>query len=164
MPPISRAPRGPPASTTRSASKVPRALSTTYRPPCSSTPLTSHISNRSTASSKSTAQVALRAATGGWTYPSSAVYVGTALLADHAGRAARRPAPGPAPLQHRDPSETTARQPVRRPQPQIASTHYHHVVDRHRRLLPMIRYSFSPSLWPATGDPTATRIPKPTRL
>src|SRR5215204_4472436 len=94
MPPISRTPRGPPASTTRSASNVPRALSTTYRPPRSSTPSTSHISNRSTASSPSTAQVALRAATGGWTYPSSAVYVAPTKRAQFRSGKRRLPSSG----------------------------------------------------------------------
>src|SRR5215218_9914161 len=59
----------------------------------------------------------------------------TALLTDHAGRAARRPAPGPAPLQHRDPSETTARQPVRRPQPKVSTANHNDVVDRHAQPL-----------------------------
>src|SRR5215218_1464299 len=59
----------------------------------------------------------------------------TALLTDHAGRAARRPAPGPAPLQHRDPPETTARQPVRRPQPKVSTANHNDVVDRHAQLL-----------------------------
>src|ERR671910_248578 len=94
MPPISRAPRGPPASTTLSASKVPHALSTTYRPPRSSTPSTSHISNRSTASSPSTAKVALRAATGGWTYPSSAVYVAPTKRAQFRSGKRRLPSSG----------------------------------------------------------------------
>src|SRR5215211_7602246 len=57
------------------------------------------------------------------------------LLADHAGRAARRPAPGPAPLQHGDPPEIAPRQPVRRPQPQVSTTNHNDVVNRHSRIL-----------------------------
>src|ERR671920_2374113 len=61
--------------------------------------------------------------------------LGTALLADHAGRAARRPTPGPTPLQYRDPPETTARQPVRGPQPKVSTANHNDVVDRHAQLL-----------------------------
>src|SRR5215210_3399524 len=57
------------------------------------------------------------------------------LLADHAGRTARRPTPGPAPLQHGDPPETAPRQPVRRPQPQVSTANHNDVVNRHARLL-----------------------------
>src|SRR5215212_6993246 len=59
----------------------------------------------------------------------------TALLADHTGRTARRPAPGPTPFQHRDPPETPARQPVRRPQTEIPAADHGHVVNRHALLL-----------------------------
>src|SRR5215210_2053694 len=64
----------------------------------------------------------------------------TALLADHTGRTARRPTPGPTPLQHRDPPETTARQPVRRPQTKISTADHGHVVNRHALLLLKIHH------------------------
>src|SRR5215213_1276711 len=57
------------------------------------------------------------------------------LLADNAGRTARRPTSGPTALQHGYPPDTATRQPVRRPQPQVSTANHTDVVDRHARLL-----------------------------
>ena len=63
-----------------------------------------------------------------------------ALLADHPRRAARRPPPGPTPLQHDHPANALVGQRIRRPQPQVAPADDRDVVParpaalRHRYL------------------------------